>query len=188
MMIKKCFIDVETTGLNPQKHGVHQVASIITDDDGNELDRINLCFAPDNVPIEYSALEKCGLTIQDLESRELTSARAFQQFIDFLSDHVNQFDKNDKLQFVSYNTNFDEQFIRAWFDRNANSYYGSFFWNPSICIMKTVAWFFRNKRNVLPSFKLGAICQFANIEFDDDNAHDGLYDIQKTLELYRKLI
>lgn len=186
-MIKKCFIDTETTGLDYRKHGLHQVAAIITDENGNELESINLCFRPSKDVIEISALEKTRLTEEQLLGRTLSSAKAFVQFLEFLEKHVNRFEKKDKLQFISYNTAFDEAFIREWFLSNSNDFYGAYFWAPAICMQKVAAWFVQNHRTSIQSFKLCNVCKFAGIDFNEDEAHDALYDIRKTLELYHKL-
>lgn len=186
-MIKKCFIDTETTGLDPQKHGLHQVAAIITDGNGIEIDSIDLKFKPSKKLIEFSALEKTRLTEDELWNRKNSSLTAFSQFIAFLEKHINRFDKKDKLQFIAYNTAFDEAFIREWFTSNGNDFFGAYFWNPTICMQKTAAWFIQNHRTSIHSFKLCNICAFAGIDFNEDEAHDAFYDIRKTLELYHKL-
>lgn len=186
-MIKKCFIDTETTGLDPNKHHLHQVAAIIVNEDGKELDRINLRFKPKVWVYEDSALENCNITPDEILGRSLTSGEAFDKFIVFLEYHVNRFDKKDKLHFVAYNTQFDETFIRKWFDHHYNDFYGAYFWTPAICIQKVAAWFLQDHRDKIERFKLCNVCRFLGIDFDDKEAHDALYDIEKTLELHKTL-
>jgi len=186
-MIKKCFIDTETTGLEPTKHRVHQIAAIITDDKGNELDSINLCFRPANGPIEFSALEKCRLTEDMLKGRGMSSEEGMKRFIEFLEKHVNRFDKQDKLHFVAYNSEFDEKFVRAWFESHGNEFFSSYFWHPSVCVQKVAAWMLQDHRAKIDRFKLYRVCQYLSIEFDESVAHDAMYDVRKTLDLYRTL-
>lgn len=187
-MIKRCFIDTETTGLDHLVHAVHQIGVIITDDKGNKLDSLNLMFAPPAfAKCSEEALAKCRLTHEQLFSRPLTQKAAFTKFISFLEEHVNRFDSKDKLQFVAYNSDFDEKFIRAWFFSNSNDFFNSYFWSPSICMQRVAAWYLIDHRDKLERFKLHYVCKFLGIEFSEDHAHDAMYDIEKTLELYRKL-
>jgi DNA polymerase III alpha subunit (gram-positive type) len=184
----KCFIDTETGGLDHKVHGLHQVAAIILDANDNEIDQVDLKFRPSKERFEQAALDKCGLDIQDVKNRPLSHNQAFELFTAFLEKHVNRYEKSDKLQFVAYNSAFDEGFIRQWFEDNNNDFYGAYFWSPSICIQKASAFFLRDVRNQINRFKLCFVCEFAQIEFDEAEAHDALYDIRKTVELYRKLI
>lgn len=188
MKIKKCFIDVETTGLDVSKHSIHQISSIMIDENGKEIDSFNMKLRPFKAEYEQSALDIAGITYAELlEPERETSGACFLLFQEFLNKHVNRFNKKDRLQFVAYNSEFDERFVREWFNEHDDSFYGAYFWNPSICVMKTAAWFLRDHRAKLNSFKLKAICNFAGIKFDENLGHDSMYDITKTLELYRVL-
>lgn len=187
MKIKKCFIDTETTGTDTSKYSVHQLASIMMDENGKCIDYISLTFKPYKSEVENSALNVVGITYEELMNREMTSGEAFLKFQDYLNKHVNRFDKKDKLQFVAYNSEFDERFVREWFNEHDDNYFSAFFWNPSICVMKAAAWLLRNDRHLLSRFKLQSVCEFAKIEFDPDEAHSALYDIKKTVELYKAL-
>ena len=186
----KCFIDTETTGLNATLHSVHQVAAILLDSDDKEVDRINLYFKPKGETYSNQALEKTRLTHDELYSRELSSDEGHKQFIEWLDKYVNKYDKKDKMQFIAWNSPFDEGFTRAWFDKAAGdtAWYGSYFWNPSICLAKVAAWYLMEERPNLISGKLRDTCQYAGIEFCEDDAHDALYDVEKTVALYRKLV
>lgn len=188
MKIKKCFIDTETTGTDTSKHSIHQLASIMMDENGKCIDYILLTFRPFKTDdVENSALEVVGTTYEKLMSREMTSGRAFLKFQDYLNKHVNRFDKQDKLQFMAYNSEFDERFVREWFAEHDDSFYGAYFWHPSVCIMKAAAWLLRDNREVVPNFKLETLCKFAKIDFNTEEAHSALYDIKKTIELYKAL-
>lgn len=184
----KAFIDTETTGLNLKKCGVHQVACMILDHADQFVDEFNLEFKPSKMGYTEGALAKTRLTIEQVHARPMTHTEAFERFIEKISQHVNRYDRADKLQFIAYNSRFDEEVIRTWFADNGNDFYGAFFWSPSICLQSAAAWFLRDHRMKLENFKLASVCEFAGIEFNEDEAHDALYDIRKSVELYLKLI
>ena len=186
---KLCFIDTETTGLDRNKNNIFQISAKITDPDAKEvIDQINLRFVPHSLEyVEPESLEKTGYTLEELGSFPLSSSQAFKQFTDWLATHVDRFDKKDKLQFLAYNAQFDVEFVRQWFLKNGDNYFGSFFWNPAICVMQAAAWFVQSVRPAFPNFKLGTICKCAELGWDEDSAHDADYDVAKTVELYRYL-
>ena len=190
-MQKLIFIDTETTGTNRDKHEIFQLAAIITNDDASEvLDEINLTIKPELIDnIDPKAIEVCHKSVDDLLANEYTMREAHQLFCEWLNKHVDRYNRKDKLQFIAYNSRFDEDFVRKLFERCEDSFYGSWFWNPSICVMNEVAFLVRNHRHKLPNFRLCSICDFLDIEFNEDaDAHDALYDVRKTIDVFKKLI
>ena len=182
---KYAFIDVETTGLDETKNDIVQLVCIITDDTQTELDRFSLKWRPP-ASTEYSqgALDKTGLTVETIEAYPINYLEAHTQFTDFLAKHVNRYDKNDKLIFVAYNAPFDDKFVRSWFNKAGDSYYGSFFWHPALCVMQMSMFFLRNHRPALKSMRLGYLCESAGLGWDESLAHDAAYDIEQTLKLF----
>ena len=139
---KYCFIDTETTGLDPQVHSIHQLTAIITDPNLNELETFNIKFAPWEIAhFEQSALDVGHVTLEELKNRPTSFRMAYASFQEFLHHHCAKFDKKDKLQFVGYNAPFDAQFVRSFFEVCADRYFGSWFWNPPICVMQASAWY-----------------------------------------------
>ena len=182
-----CFVDVETTGTDPAEHEIHQLSCIITDPNLIELGSVDLKFRPASRGFQPSALEVGGVTHDELMSRKMTSNDAYLQFVNLLSKHCDKFNKADKMHFVGYNARFDSDFVRAFFAKNSDNYYGSWFWNPALDVMAGAAWFAQRVRGAFPNFKLGTVCQSAELGWDQTQAHDGLYDVRKTIELFRYL-
>ena len=184
---KLCFIDTETTGLDAGKNGVHQISFIITDIDAEVVyETADLMFTPHPDVVRDSG----HFTLksdEELDSREMTSHEASIEMIRVLDKHVNKYDKKDKLQFVAYNASFDEKFLRAFFEQHSSTSFGSYFWTPSICCYAAMGFFVQSKRKHLPNMRLGTMCSCAGIAFDGGEAHDGLYDVKKTVELYKYL-
>ena len=186
---KLCFVDLETTGVDREKNDIFQLATIITDPSGeNILDEMTLSFKPIQTKnFQDGALEKTGVTLEYLNSLELDSFDARNLFIDLIKEHVDPYNKKDKMHIVAYNAAFDSDFLREWWRKAEDPYFGSLFWNPPICVMQASAWFVQRVRGALPNFKLGTVCESAGINWDESKAHDAQYDIQKTHELYKYL-
>ena len=183
---KHFFLDVETTGTNPERHHIFQISGILTDENFNILEECNYMCKPYSLDhYEQGALDKTGMTLDDLKNIEMSSSDAYVQFSELLSRHCNKFDKKDKIHFVAYNASFDVSFIRAWFAVNGDNYFGRWFWNPSLCVMQAAAWMTQRVRGALPNFQLGTLCKCAELGWDEDQAHNARYDVLKTLELFR---
>jgi len=183
----KCaFIDTETTGLDRHNHNIFQLSGIITDPDLNVLEKFNFKFQPFDIDnFEQEAIDRTGVNKEDLRNLEMIAPEAYQEFIKVLSRHCNKYDKTDKLQMIAYNSVFDSDFLREFFIKNGDNYYGSYFWNPAICVYQASAWFAMRVRGAFTNFKLKTLCVSAGIKWDDDKAHDAMYDVEQTLELFK---
>lgn len=179
--IKTAFIDTETTGVNWQS-GIHQLALII-DINGETVHEKVWEVNPDpSCTIVDQALAVSGKSRADLGSG-LLEVNFYREFTNELNRHVGKFDKTDKLHFCAYNAKFDDDRLRDLFRRQKDNYYGSYFWNPVDCVMIHAGLRLKHIRHTLPDFKLGTVCKSLAIEWDDNAAHDALYDIRKTREL-----
>lgn len=185
---KYCFIDVETTGTDRVRNHVFQVSGRVTTPDLEILESFDFVFRPHSLEhVESGALEKTRMTVEDLAALPMSSSVAYSQFVEMLGRHVAKFDKKDKMHFVAYNAGFDSDFMRAWFGVNGDSYFGSWFWHPPICVMQAAAWLTQRVRGALPDFKLGTVCRAAELGWDENQAHNADYDIEKTMQLFRYL-
>jgi DNA polymerase III alpha subunit (gram-positive type) len=183
---KHVFLDVETTGLDVNKNEIFQICAIITDPALAILDKIDLKFRPFSLEyVSVEALTKTGMTLQDLAELPLSACDAYAKFIEFLSPHCDRYNKADKMHFVGYNARFDSDFMREFFSKNGDQYFGSWFWNPPVCVMQAAAWMTMRVRGALPNFKLETLCKCAELGWDDTLAHDANYDITQTLELFK---
>jgi len=186
---KLCFIDVEATGLDRVDHDIFQISARLMSADALTLiDSFDCTFKPFNPNnCQAEATEKHGYSQEQMQAFEIDSEQTYHAFVSWLNKHINRFDKTDKVHFVAYNAKFDAEFVRSWFEKHNDNYFGSYFWNPPICVMMGAAWFTKRVRGALPNFKLSTLCQCAELGWDEDQAHDASYDIDKTIELYRYL-
>lgn len=183
---KYCFIDTETTGTDLLRNHIFQISGRVVDPDLNTLEKFNFVFRPHSLDhTESGALEKTRMTVDDLSRLSVSSSQAYAAFVELCGRHVQKFNKKDKMHFVAYNAAFDSDFMRQWFTINGDSYFGSWFWHPPICVMQAAAWLTQRVRGALPNFQLGTVCNAAGLGWDESKAHDADYDIEKTVELFR---
>ena len=89
--IKKCFIDIETTGLDPEKHGVFQVAGIIEVPGHEQTFTFTMKpFKDDLVNKETLAFHK--MTIEILKEFE-EPMKIYGVLVNIFSTYVNKYNK-----------------------------------------------------------------------------------------------
>lgn len=182
---KICFVDVETTGTNFDKHHIYQLAAIVTNADlTEELDSVKFTFKPVSLEEwEESAFQTNGWSTVELSVLKTNAESVYRDFTKFLGKHVDKYDKKDKMFFSGYNSRFDADFVRKFFTLHNDNYFGSWFWNPPIDVMNSLAHYAMPIRSSFPDFKLQTVCKAAGIKWDDSQAHDALYDIRQTIKL-----
>ena len=187
----KFFNDTETTGVDERIHQIHQIGLILTDPTTNTiLETADIKMRIDEkfiVHADADGMAKSNVTIDQIMANPYSQKEGYDYLISILEKHINRYDRADKAQFIAYNSPFDERFIRQLFLNQNDNYFGSWFWNPTICVMRAAAWFVQEHRGDFPNFRLETLCRIAGIEFDEEKAHDGFYDIEKTIEFYRFL-
>lgn len=185
--MKYLFFDLETTGLDPKRCAIHQLAGII-EIDGVEVERFNLFMKPlPGKEIQQQALDLKGLTIEKLNEYTTTSL-VFNQFLSILGKHVDKFQKTDKFFPIGWNNNaFDNEFLRQLFEDMGDKYFGSWFWNGTIDVMCLAAYAYRYNRHNMENFKLSTVAAYAGLEVSQESLHDGLYDVELTRGIFKIL-
>jgi len=129
-----------------------------------------------------------GYTFADLESDLFIAPSAAKSlFLQILGRYVDKYNPKDKMLLLGYNINFDADFIREWFLKMGDKYFGSWFWFPPICTMQKAADVIGEDRPKLENFKLATVAKYFGVEFDETQLHDALADIDLTVKLHRKL-
>lgn len=186
MKRKELFIDVETTGLSAYKNDVVQVSAIL-EIDGDEKARLDILSRPINENnIDKKALEVIGKTKEELMGYPPAS-EAYTMFRKTLDKYVDKYDKTDKFTFIGYNARFDEDFMRQWFYKNGNKFYGSYFHWPAIDISNICALYLADKRAKMKNFKLMTVAKAMGLKVDEEKAHDAMYDIIVTKKMYEAI-
>jgi len=192
-MYKLCFIDTETTGLDPQKNGLIQIAGkliLLGANNENILDDV-FSFNYKVKPFSGDIIEDQALSVNKTTKEEIATFTEpnviYHQFSDELCKYVDKYNKADKFFFVGYNARFDYDFMRAFFEKNDDRYFGSFFFFPPLDVMNIAIWNLIRERKTLPNFKLETVANYLGITMDG-GFHDAMKDIQITIEIFLKYL
>ena len=182
-MNKVLWIDVETTGLDKDKHGLIQLAYIYEEDgEIKETDSIVARLFEDDI-VDLRALEINGVNPIILNQYP-SPHKSFNKFLSFLNKKVSVEDYKDKVTIVGYNTQFDIGFLRKWFEKNNNNVFDKYFNRKYIDIMQMAIYLNYIKKINTINNKLITLCDYFNIEL---NPHDAMNDIKATYELSEKI-
>lgn len=183
MSKKIIYFDTETTGLDPVKNDIIQLAGIIVVD-SDIKEEFNFQIMPMNFEsIQEEAITTHGITIDEMK-RYPDSNTVYKQFIAMLGKYVDKYNKEDKFTPAGYNVDFDINFLNQYFIKNMDVYYGSWFNWKRVDPLPLL--YFLNYCNQidLPNYKLSTVCEHFDIPI---NAHDALSDIYATRTLLRLL-
>lgn len=185
-MMKRAFIDVETSGLNPLHHGILEIA-IIIDIDNNVMNtyssKVGLNRGDE---VNQAALEANGLTEEDIKTFP-PAGKVLNEIIEVFQEHVDPYNKLDKYHFLGYNAKFDADFLRNFFYKCGDKYYGSWFWVPPVDVMSLAAERVGDERKKLSNFKLETVARHFGLPIDSGKLHRAMYDIEITRELYMEV-
>jgi DNA polymerase-3 subunit epsilon len=178
-MVKMLWVDTETTGLDPVKNDIIQLAGIV-EIDGVVKEEFNIKCQPfDYETISPQALETNKMNVEQLKMFQAPQI-AYKQLVSILDKYVDKYNKADKFTPVGQNVQFDINFLRQFFVKNNNKFFGSYVDYHSIDLM-ALSGFFTIIGKIKPeNLKLGTIAEIMKVEF---NAHDALEDIKATREI-----
>ena len=185
--IKRFYFDVETTGVNAFKNAIHQIAFII-EINGEIVAKEDWRIKP----FPKAIIEDEALAVSGVNREQINGYRDHEQGLKdlktLMANHVDKFNKTDKMHLVGFNNRyFDDRFLRNWFEICGDDYFGSWFWADSLDVMVLASQKLLSRRWSMKNFKLMTVAQEFGIGVDEDLAHDGLYDVGVTREIYIKI-
>jgi len=183
-MKKILYFDTETTGLDPVKNEIHQLAMIIEIDNKIVFEG-EFKMRPLNINhIEDDALKVAGVTLEQVLDYP-DHGDVYHEIIETFSRVIDKFDKKDKFYPAGYNVKFDLEFLYQFFVSNGDKFFGSWVnWKALDPLPFLYKKDFDGELN-LPNYKLATACQ--NYDIKLDNAHDAMADITATRELLKKM-
>jgi DNA polymerase-3 subunit epsilon len=182
--MKLLFFDLETTGTNPGKNGIHQISGEIVID-GTSKEKFDFKVQPNpKCLIEQQALDVAGVTREQVLAYP-PMGEIYNQFTAMLGKYVDKYKKTDKFFLVGYNNaSFDNQFLRGFFLQNNDQFFGSWFWSNSIDVMVLASNKLVERRAEMENFKLSTVAKFLGIQVSEDSLHDAFYDIYLTKAIF----
>lgn len=189
------WFDTETTGVDSDTCAIIQLGGLI-EIGGQIQEEVNIRMRPFFGAEIYTK----ALTVNKTTRKEIEKyppwEQGFEQLESTLGNYVDMYDPNDKFVIAGYNVDFDINFLRKYFDyyygdkanmKKFKSYFGSWFFWPSIDVKNEVAKQVMCGHLRMQSYKLSLVCGHYGVALDN-NAHDALADIRATRELYQKLM
>jgi len=185
--MKQLFFDLETTGLDNQKHAIHQLSGMVVID-GVIQEHFNFKIQPHKGALcSAEALQICGITMEILRSYPECTEQ-YKAFTTMLAKYVDKFNKKDKFYLCGFNNaSFDNQFLRSFFQANGDNYFGSWFWSNCFDIMVMATPFLASQRGEMQDFKLKTVAKHCGIIIDETKLHEAQYDVDLTYLIYKKL-
>lgn len=155
-------VDVETTGLNPQRRDrVTEVAIVTVDRDGTVVDRWETLVNPDR---------DLGVTrLHGITAAEVMDAPRFEDIAEELAWRLSG------TVPVAHNLHFDAKFLRSEFHRAGIEVHPTYF-RDGLCTMRLSSRYLR-----LPNWKLATCCR--EVGFEIERAHCAGDDAQAAAEL-----
>ncbi len=181
--MKRIFIDTETTGLDPKKHGVIELAGLVeVNEKAVETFSFKMRPFPDDV-IDREAMKIHGVTEEEVR-QWLPPVKVHEGLIETLTRYVDRYEKTDKFHWVGYNAYFDVGMMREWFMKNNDKYFGAWFFHPPIDVMILAAYALRNERPRIPNFSQVTVAEHLGITVDREQVHGALYDAKVAKAIY----
>jgi len=179
-MQKVLWLDTETTGVDPVKNSIIQIAGIVEVDEV-AIDRFSIFMQPfPGAEIEPEALVVSGTTLEKLETYK-SFALGMDRFKCKLEENIDKFSKTDKFILAGYNIGYDAGFLRQAFLHVGDNFFGSWFFSCNLDVMTYVAEDVKRGARY-ESHSLGSVCAVNGVCLEC--AHDALADIAATRELY----
>jgi DNA polymerase-3 subunit alpha len=167
------FLDVETTGTNPTRNDIIQLAAIIVIDGVRQLKTFNQhCQPMDWATIEDEALNVNGITRDQLLTFQ-SLPMMLEKFVSFVKDAT-----SEKLIMAGYCVSFDRSFVSSSFHKIGKDDLFRSLFKPDIHDVHKRAKAAKEQLGI-KSLKLVNVAAVLGIELD--NAHDALADINATV-------
>lgn len=183
--IVKMFFDLETTGVDVKKHSIHQISGCF-EVNGDVVEYFNFNVAPHpKAKIEPEAMKIANVTEEQIKAYP-PMGEVYKQFTQMLAKYCYRYDKKDKMYLVGFNNrSFDDNFLRAWFEQNKDTFFGAWFWTDSLDVLVLASQYLIDRRVNMENFKLMTVARELGIMVDESKLHDATYDIYLTREIYR---
>jgi len=184
--LKILWLDTETTGLDARRHDVIQIAGIL-DIDTIAGEKFNYYVQPFNWDvITEEATSIHGFTRDTLKTFEPPQV-VHQRLIGILEAYINKYDPTDKLFIAGQNPSFDLDFLKGFWEKNDDPYFGSWF-NYRKIDLATVSVLFKIKGIIDPTtngkFSVSLAAVAAAFGLEQKEPHNALDDVRLVRKIF----
>jgi ATP-dependent DNA helicase DinG len=176
---KLAFIDVETTGLNPDIHEIIQIGCVIAEQNWDKdkvtlkhIDEFELKINPENI----SSADPQALRVNGYTPAEWIFAYSINEAMKIFQE------KTKDCIFVAHNVSFDSMYIEKAFIKTGLENMMHYHKLDTL----SIAYARLGTRGDIEKYSLGFLCDMFGIK--NQNAHTALADARATYELFPKLI
>lgn len=181
-MSKKLFVDLETTGLDVNRHGICQISGIV-EIDGNVVEEFDFSVKP--YPLDEISAEAVAINGYSHEKAGIAPSECYLKVIDIFSRYIDRFNKLDKFVWVGQNPTFDYGFLDKFFKKNRNDYLYAYINYRKIDLITISAFLAECGVISIKSCKLVDVAQAVGVPLQ---AHNALSDIRAVRDIYQKYI
>jgi len=183
--LKLFFVDVETTGTDPRRHGIVQLSGLVEIGKLHQVFDYTVAPFPNDIVVP-KALAVSHRTVEEVEGYD-PPQQVYQTFLNMLDSYIDKYNPRDKFHLIGYNAIFDMRFLREWFKKNGNVYFDSYFFWPPLDVSVLAHQHLIRERRSMPNFKQSTVAAALGIELDEKRLHDSLYDIELCKQIYNKV-
>jgi DNA polymerase-3 subunit epsilon len=195
---KILWFDTETTGLDPNRNGMIQLAMIM-DIDSEAVDelQVNMKPFPDDVFQDKEGNQgttkakdmlrvvsefetPTGIKITDIANYQVSES-AIYKINAFLQKHISKFDKADKAYIGGYNVPFDIAFLSKFYEKCGDKYLGSYINWKQVDVRSLLYMLSYDDLISLDNFKLETVATHYGFSLE---AHNPISDIKITRDIF----
>ena len=185
-----CAIDTETTGFDPKKHEIIEVAIVPLNSDCRPMEGVlplHLYLRPDKVEnIEPDALTTTKLKLADVLKRGIDPFKAadiFEEWFERLG-----LPEGKKIEPLGHNYGFDKAFLKAWLGDLSYEHFFHFMDRDTMtsALFQNDHAIFHAERCPFPKVNLIYLC--SQLDVKHTKAHTALNDALVTAECYRRML
>ena len=191
IMNKILFIDILTTGTNPQKCGIYAIGGILCEDSVakmKEIKKFEYRLRPfDGARIVDNSLWLGGVTRSHLlyykKENEVLDA-----FMEMLSECIKLSNPEDKVFISGFNSAaFDMPFLKEWFERNGNKRFRDCFHMQPIDLLCMSAYALMSERHTMREFNLVSVSRKLGVISRTGETYSCIDNVETCVKIYRKL-
>jgi DNA polymerase III epsilon subunit-like protein len=184
--------DLETGGINPQRHPIIQIAALAVDSRLAPVEAFECKVRFDQSQATKASLRKNHYSRAQWSREAIEGGDAARRFGAFLVKYASYKTaaasgaEYSLAQLVAHNAAFDGPFLQAWYERLELFLPARY---QVLCTMQRAMWYFAEHPEMAPpaNFKLATLCEHFRVPYHAARAHEALGDVTATFLLYQAL-